>query len=47
MKPLKTFCFQGLFTGRILARNFVRGSVVEAAEGKSQRRNGENAMTQS
>jgi hypothetical protein len=29
-----------------LARNFARGSVVEAAGGKSQRKIGERAMTQ-
>jgi hypothetical protein len=33
---LKTRCFRGLFAARILAGNFVRGSVAEAAEGKSQ-----------
>jgi hypothetical protein len=34
---LKTHHFRGLFAARILVQNFVRGSVVEAAEGKSQR----------
>jgi hypothetical protein len=41
--------FRGLFAARILAQNFVRGSVVEAAGGKSQRKIGEGgggAMTQ-
>jgi hypothetical protein len=37
---LKTHRFRGLFADRISARNFVRGSVVEAAEGKSQRKIG-------
>jgi hypothetical protein len=35
---LKTRRFRGLFAARILVRNFVRGSVVEAAGGKSQRK---------
>jgi hypothetical protein len=37
---LKICHFQGLFAGRILMRIFVRGSVVEAAGGKSQRKIG-------
>jgi len=48
-KPLKTYRFRGLFAFRILAGNFVRGSVVEAAGGKSQREiggGGRDAMTQ-
>jgi hypothetical protein len=46
---LKTFCFQGHFIVPNLARNFARGTVVEAAGGKSQRKIGEGgrgAMTQ-
>jgi len=35
---LKTRCFRGLFAAQILTRNFVGGSVVEAAGGKSQRK---------
>jgi hypothetical protein len=49
IKPLRTLRFRGLFAVRILAGNFVRGSVVEAPEGKSQRKIGEGgggAMTQ-
>jgi hypothetical protein len=34
---LKTNRFRGLFAAHILAGNFVRGSVVEAAGGKRQR----------
>src|SRR6516165_11288827 len=43
-KPLKTFRFRGLFAVPDLARNFGRGSVVEVAGGKSQRRNRDGAM---
>jgi len=37
---LKTHRFQGLFAALILTRTFVRGSVVEAAGGKLQRKIG-------
>jgi hypothetical protein len=46
---LKTHRFRGLFAVPNLAENFARGSAVEAAEGKSQRKIGEGergAMTQ-
>lgn len=46
---LRTLRFRGLFAVRILAGNFVRGSIVEAAEGKLQRKIGEGgrgAMSQ-
>jgi len=53
IKPLKTFRFRGLFAASNLAGNFARGSAVEAAGGKSQRKIGEggrgamtHAMTQ-
>jgi hypothetical protein len=48
-KPLKTHRFRGLFADGILTQNFVRGSLVEAAGGKSQREIGgvgSGAMTQ-
>lgn len=35
-KALENMPFQGLLAARISARNFVRGSIVEATEGKSQ-----------
>jgi hypothetical protein len=46
---LKTHRFRGLFAAPNLVGNFARGSAVEAAEGKSQRKIGEGeraAMTQ-
>jgi hypothetical protein len=39
-KPLKTNRFRGIFAAPNLVRNFVRGSIVEAAKGKSQRKIG-------
>ena len=40
-KPLRTYRFQGLFAVPNLPGNFARGSAVEAAGGKSQRKIGE------
>jgi hypothetical protein len=48
-QALENVSFSRVFCSRILARNFVRGSVVESAEGKSQRKIdgvGRDVMTQ-